>query len=86
MSASWDFSVTGRGGFPLDMLRYDAAYPIDQESVADIDYSLQTAHRVERLKDKKPFRVNLRSRVAAPTVERWRSFGWELDGPVKKNK
>jgi hypothetical protein len=79
MSAyAWDYTVTGQDRFPLDMLRYDASYPIDQESVSEMVASSQTVEIVERRKAAKLFKVNLRSRVGAPEVARWSSFGWRV--------
>jgi len=65
------FTVIGKLGFPLDMLRYDSCYPADQESVAQIYDSI-----VDR-DYKKPYRVTLLG--SGPTVARWKSFLWKVE-------
>ena len=64
------FSVMGRGAFPLDMLRYDCCWPTDQASVEiirnspntddlqQVDLSMIDNHR--------------------PTLPRWNSYGWTV--------
>jgi hypothetical protein len=68
----YEFTVVGYGNFPLDMLRYDAAWPADQDSVLALTFDV---------KDKEPRKVILRS-IRPPTPGRWSSFLWQC-GPVK---
>jgi len=81
--------------FPLDMLRYDACFPADQASVAEIDASMDVADRIARRRGtsqiaspdgKVPlglYRVRLlyrgTSKTWQPTSARWFSFGWQVD-------
>lgn len=69
----FDFEVRGRGHFPFDMLRYDTCYPIDPDSVSNLDFDTMEIGRKERS-------VRLRSwglmRNWEPTAARWSSFGW----------
>lgn len=87
------FAVIGgpvSGAFPIDMLRYDGAYPADQESVGEIHESLDPRGRHDRrqarLKDESTlplFRVRLTALVIRkdwrPTEARWSSFGWQVE-------
>jgi len=63
------FTVTGRGAFPMDMLRYDICWPAN-ETMSNLisDAFFHQPHRSTiSLKGLKP-----------PTFARWRSFGWEV--------
>lgn len=62
------FSVQGRGPFPMDMLRYDACYPADeQSSFVAMDFNCN-----------EPRTVHLTSLTMNPTPGRWESFGWAV--------
>ena len=63
----YTFVVHGFGPFPFDMLRYDAAFPADDNAVTEIAY--------QRAWDEKAKPIRLRSQFP-PTIARWRSFGW----------
>ena len=69
------FTVTGRGRFPIDMLRYDCCYPV--EGIPDIEWSQNPEER------RREFNVRLvrhcKSRGWTPTIGRWSSFGWSVD-------
>ena len=56
----YEYRVSGKGVFPLDMLRYDAAYP-----AGDFHQGLDVRERS----------ITLRSYLP-PTIARWKSFGW----------
>ena len=70
------FTVLGRGVFPLDMLRYDGCYPkletdtaiMGEEGLREVTLhkTLNWGHAHELLK------------VWVPTVGRWNSFGWAV--------
>jgi hypothetical protein len=68
---SIEFTVTGSGPFPTDMLRYDLCWPASEKDSTAIDgrYFGETAlpHRSINLKGLK-----------TPTIARWRSFGWTV--------
>lgn len=75
---SVEFTVSGGGDFPLDMLRFDRAYPVDGTSAANIERPrdelgapLQYAgsQRTVRLRTE-------HATYSAPTTARWASFGW----------
>lgn len=68
----WYFTVTGIAQFPTDMLRYDAAYPVDQTNRHIAPYFDKTAEYLI------PRSVNLKS-AHEPTIDRWKSFGWTVD-------
>ena len=63
------YSVSGRGRFPLDMLRYDCSWPARSEDAHTIRQAV-AAHSGHAT-------VQLRSH-RAPTASRWDSFGWEV--------
>jgi hypothetical protein len=81
MADRFEYTVEGVGDFPLDMLRHDAAYPADRESVATIMAGLAWAASRKRSRDK--LRVRLVS-DRAPTPERWRTYGWTVTGPLRE--
>jgi hypothetical protein len=65
-----NFRVTGKGKFPLDMLRYDACWPATQNDVIRMDANPPRGYRA----------VTLRSASRhTPTVDRWNSFGWKVE-------
>jgi hypothetical protein len=76
----WRFIVSGVTPFPLDMLRYDACYPVEQDSVAEIESSRDSQDRAARRLENwnKQYRVMLCSHVNSPTDARWSSFGWRV--------
>jgi hypothetical protein len=82
MTKHWKFTVKSLRGtmFPLDMLRYDCAFPRTSEAVSKIEQNL--SGRLEDRISIEPFELQLRSDVKPPTLARWQSFGWlvtELD-------
>lgn len=64
------FEVTGRGAFPMDMLRYDACYPASEADAGVLQ-------RVTTGRSREEATVALVS-LRAPTQERWASFGWRV--------
>jgi hypothetical protein len=71
------FTVEGFIQFPTDMLRYDACWPMDQDSVNEMIESFDAEVRNNRRKSFKPFRLKLNT-VGHITTERWSSFGWRV--------
>lgn len=71
--AQQQFTVRGRGEFPIDMLRYDRATPATEQDSGVIIRSFRNL----RIGDSGPHEV----RVSAPrmTYARWQSFGWTVD-------
>ena len=61
------YEVQGSGAFPLDMLRYDSAWPADSEGVS----VMVTRHG--HAEGRRTIRLESYHR---PTVDRWQSFGW----------
>jgi hypothetical protein len=61
------FVVKGIGRFPIDMLRYDSAYPRTSEDATKIENSLTG--------DLRKWEISLCSESQfAPCVDRWKSF------------
>ena len=77
-----EFEVEGTVDFPLDMLRYDACWPARGEDAGTIARTFDRECRLSARRDDAPFRVRLRrsapGKECEPTVERWRSFGWDV--------
>ena len=65
------YTVMGHGRFPVDMLRYDCAHPVDGQSAGAILDEVDGLHG-------NPRTVLLRSH-RPPTVARWASFGWRVN-------
>ena len=59
------FEVSGRGAFPVDMLRYDICYPSGCISAADLLGDHQRTISFDSTKE--------------PTVLRWNSFNWSCE-------
>ena len=70
-----EFTVTGRGYFPLDMLRYDACFPKGSDDVAAIENMGPPAPREVTLLRYSAYKADVERAV---TIERWRSFGWTV--------
>jgi hypothetical protein len=76
----YEFTAHGRYPFPLDMLRYDACYPLGSGDVSKMQEVI-SGPRVPTLVRERPIlAIRLVSYAHAPTVDRWRSFGWVVDG------
>lgn len=65
------FEVTGRGSFPIDMLRYDACFPERGADAAEIERSF-------RERGPGLHRITLKGDGTMPEVARWQSFGWSV--------
>jgi len=73
------FTVSGKVPFPLDMLRYDACWPVTGEDAAEMEDSI---HRRRDPKSGLMIRRRIKlttSNESAPTVGRWESFLWEVE-------
>lgn len=70
----YEFTVEGRGEFPLDMLRYDRCWPKrESEDVGAIEKSF----RQTQLGAADLYAVRLRG-LREPEAARWKSFGWRV--------
>jgi hypothetical protein len=63
--------VTGKGTFPVDMLRYDSAVPASEEDAGLIEDTFQPRFPRE------PMTITVRM-MRAPTTARWESFAWKV--------
>jgi hypothetical protein len=80
---SYTYWVTGRGHFPLDMLRYDACWPVSTTDALKI-----VTERPKTVTEARAARSIEMCSYQEPTVDRWSSFGWSvgkqrLDTPVE---
>ena len=74
----YEFTTTGTGDFPFDMLRYDRCCPVDDDSARKLSdancYSsavLVVEHYSIRLRTYQQVK-------GGPTIGRWESFGWDV--------
>lgn len=65
------YTVTGTGEFPVDMLRYDQAFP----NTGDDARMISATRCIDSVG------ITLRS-IKPPTVDRWKSFGWAITTPA----
>jgi len=73
---TYRYTVTGNTQFPVDMLRYDACYPVSSEGASTITMSFRRFPEDA----KGPFTVELVG-LHPPTDARWRSFAWTVVNP-----
>lgn len=67
-------TVKGSGMFPIDMLRYDHAWPRTEEDSHKVAADYRSDENYPRMRT-----VELLSdHERAPTEDRWRSFTWEV--------
>jgi hypothetical protein len=71
------FKVSGWGEFPLDMLRYDHCWP---SSETEARSSLTMTHMNENFMQKRDVSLSryVFNKKEAPTLGRWKSFGWNI--------
>ena len=68
-------TVTGSGGFPFDMLRYDSCWPRrESEDSAQLDVSMRSSREAYT----EPRSINVAS-YHHFTPARWKSFGWSCE-------
>lgn len=77
MNKFYTFKVKGNGHFPVDMLRYDCAWPYEANDAAHIALDRMGAGRDDWLKVREVTLVSYRK----PTPERWQSFSWSCSAP-----
>jgi hypothetical protein len=75
MGRTTTFVVTGKFPFPVDMLRYDVCWPVDQDSAREIEASI---NRERDENGKLPLRRITLSSINLPTEGRWESFNWNV--------
>lgn len=68
------YKVRGLLAFPIDMLRYDSAWPASEHDSNTIEHSV--THNTNG-----PAEVVVYARQPL-TIGRWKSFGWEVIGVV----
>ena len=62
-----NFTVSGAGRFPLDMLRHGQCWPLEATDVQNIDPKVIEMRHVHL------------GTVASPSLGRWESFGWTCE-------
>ncbi len=72
------FTVTGRVGFPIDMLRFDTCYPATEADSAKI-YQTLAGHNTDGVSVDLIMDHGLRGRrTRRPNEGRWESFMWKV--------
>jgi hypothetical protein len=66
----FEFTVWGRGEFPVDMLRYDQCWPSAES------HSARFSDR--HMRDEAGGRHITLTGLREPTTARWESFGWQV--------
>jgi hypothetical protein len=69
------FTVRGSGSFPFDMLRYDQCWP---ESESRDSWKLDVTPMTDEYYGQRREVTLLTDSPYAPTVDRWKSFTWEV--------
>lgn len=64
------FKVEGRGPFPIDMLRYDSAWPATGADASIIE-------NLNHVRERRTVTLNSIG-IGAPTIARWNSFLWRV--------
>ena len=74
-----EFTVTGLGPVPVDMMRYDRATPVTQEDASKagepLNFTLPPTHSIRMIRFTEG---KGRNYADNPTVRRWNSFGWQV--------
>lgn len=81
MNTRFEFTVSGYGDFPIDMLRYDSCWPksgVDSAEVLKSFYPGQDRRGASRF-------VTLEG-LNEPTGARWMSFRWTVHPDIQKRK
>lgn len=68
-------TISGRGHFPIDMLRYDQCWPAEQQDVESIGLSVAHSGQDET------HTIQVLSQYP-PTTARWMSFSWKVEKTV----
>ena len=80
MAYTVQFKVGGCGKFPIDMLRYEACYPVHERETRNIEK--QEPGWRSRVPIviclEKRFGTKAEARLWSPTKGRWESFGWTV--------
>lgn len=71
-----DFVVVGSGEFPIDMLRYDSAWPATEPE----SYKVRCDYTVPHTQRRREVRLSMAAPLGktGPTIGRWKSFGWNV--------
>jgi hypothetical protein len=76
----YEFTAHGKYPFPLDMLRYDGCYPLQPGDVSKMQEAIVGPPALGQFRDRPILHIRLVSYLHAPTEDRWRSFGWFVEG------
>lgn len=71
-------TVQGRGGFPIDMLRYDHCHPDSEMDSGTIAVSFGRYSNTYNETFTVKVRRIVENKSSYPTEGRWNSFGWKV--------
>jgi len=72
----FEFTVSGHGVFPYDMLRYDRCWPATEDMSAKLSWDPRSVRAVQQ-------RAVTMKGTRLPTIGRWHSFGWHVGDAVE---
>ena len=83
---TFQFTVSGDGPFPVDMLRYDNCFPAEASDSISIGIC---RHDREQYRELRSVRLNYHSARKTASREditpaRWQSFGWTVISPPRR--
>lgn len=67
------YKVIGKGSFPVDMLRFDESYPVDEIEALRLEEYITNWPETN-----KPFTVELETAKLHYNADRWNSFNWRV--------
>lgn len=67
----------GGGGFPIDMLRYDGAYPANETASGIIDNYMSVDRHPADAAANRPVEL-VATHNGCPNARRWESFNWKV--------
>lgn len=74
----YSYYVSGRGEFPWDMLRYDAAWPVSSADAVKMTQRVRVPSRITEGVLTEGVRSIEMYSWSEPTIDRWSSFGWSV--------
>ena len=79
-----EFTVSGQGTFPTDMLRYEHCWPAREEDSINMicDFRAEDRKEVRTVQ----LRMHTERKGVLPTVDRWKSFQWSVHKDIHERR
>ena len=84
MTVTFNYKVSGKGPFPIDMLRFDRAWPVHSDDANAIEYTMRPGLLTREERRNVPARNIHLCSVCRPINRRWESFGWRIVGDIEE--